>query len=110
VRTYYVYMLLCFDGTFYTGVTSNLEVRVAEHELGIDPESYTHSRRPLKLIYAESFGTPLAAIDAEKRIKGWSRAKKRALMRGDWPLVRELARNTAARLADTGGGPSTSSG
>jgi len=53
VRIYYVYMLRCIDGTFYTGITNNIERRYAEHCDGLDPTSYTHSRRPLRLVYAQ---------------------------------------------------------
>jgi putative endonuclease len=87
-----VYVLLCRDGSFYVGVTSNVEVRVAEHTEGLDRRCYTYSRRPVELVYSAPFNTPDEAIHAEKQLKGWSRAKKAALLRGDWHRIRELSR------------------
>jgi len=91
MRTYYVYMLRCIDGTFYTGITNNIERRFAEHCDGHDPTSYTHSRRPLLLVYAGEFQRPLDAINFEKQLKRWSHKKKRALADGDWRLLNRLA-------------------
>jgi putative endonuclease len=97
VGGYFVYMLRCFDGTFYVGVTNDLERRYWEHCNG-DPRSYTHSRKPLRLVYAGEFERVEDAIAFEKRLKGWGHRKKRAFADKDCPLVR--------RLALTGGGPS----
>jgi putative endonuclease len=99
VKDYCVYMLRCRDGTYYVGVTSKVDIRVAEHSLGIDRRCYTHGRRPVTLVYSEVFHTPLEAIFVEKRLKGWSRAKKEALIRGDWDAIRRLARSFALRQA-----------
>ena len=109
MKQYWVYILHCNDGTYYVGITSNVDVRVAEHERGVDAECYTYFRRPLRLVHAEVFSNPEEAILCEKRIKGWSRAKKEALMRGDWLAIRRLAR--ASRLGEVAakGHPSTSS-
>ena len=93
MKQYSVYILLCWDGSYYVGVTSDLETRLAEHAAGIDPQCYTYIRRPVLLIFTEAFGTPDEAIRAEKRLKGWGRAKKRALMRGDWEEIRRLSRS-----------------
>ena len=92
MKTYCVYLLLCWDGSYYVGVTSDLERRLAEHQNGADPECFTRTRRPVLLAYSESFPTPQEAIAAEKRLKGWSRAKKRALIGGRWDDVARLAR------------------
>ena len=91
MKTYSVYMLLCWDGSYYVGVTSSLEARVAEHQSGIDRECFTRIRRPVLLVYSDTFPTAEEAIAAEKRIKGWSRAKKRALIRGHWDEIGQLA-------------------
>ena len=111
MKTFTVYMLLCWDGSYYVGVTSTLEARVAEHQSGVHLECYTRIRRPVLLVYSETFATPEEAIAAEKRIKGWPRAKKRALICGRWDEITRLA---ASRAADAGGEmlshPSTSSG
>jgi putative endonuclease len=91
VRTFYVYMLRCIDGTFYTGVTNNIERRYYEHSTGHDPTCYTHSRRPLRLVYAAEFQYIDRAINFEKQLKGWSHKKKRAFVERDWPLLKRLA-------------------
>lgn len=70
MRTYYVYMLRCCDGTFYVGVTNDVSRRFAEHVDGDDPASYTYARRPLGLIYVGEFQRPDDAIAFEKRLKG----------------------------------------
>jgi len=97
VKQYWTYMLRCRDGSYYVGVTSEIEIRVAKHALGLDPDAYTFRRRPVKLVYTEVFYRPDEAIHAEKRLKGWSRAKKEALVRGDWDAIRELSRSSAGR-------------
>jgi putative endonuclease len=96
---YSVYIVHCVDGSYYTGVTNNLERRLSEHNDGMDPCSYTHSRRPVCLVYSEEFGDIEDAIDAEKQIKGWSRKKKEALIQGDLLLLEFHAkRRTPFRL------------
>jgi predicted GIY-YIG superfamily endonuclease len=92
-------MVRCADDSFYVGVTSELDRRIAEHDLGTLPKAYTHSRRPVSLVYAQDFSNPDEAIAAEKQIKGWSRAKKTALIAGDWHEVRRLA---ASRRSNDG--------
>jgi putative endonuclease len=86
-----MYMVFCTDGTYYVGVTNNLERRVGEHNYGVDPSCYTYQRRPVVLAYSQEFAYVWDAIDAEKKIKGWSHAKKSALARGDWKLISALA-------------------
>lgn len=86
-----VYILECSDDSYYTGVTNNLERRLLEHQSGEDKNSYTFSRRPLVLKwYSESMDTH-QAIEFEKQIKGWSRAKKKALIADDIDLLKKLA-------------------
>jgi putative endonuclease len=92
VKTYYVYMLLCSDGSFYVGITNDVERRVAQHNLGWDPDSYTHSRRPVSVVHSSDFGWIEDAIRWEKQLKGWSRKKKQALVRNDWEAIHQLAR------------------
>ena len=92
INQYFVYILLCSDGSYYTGVTNNMEKRMYEHETGLDPNSYTFKRRPLKLVFQESFNDILQAIAFEKQVKGWRRAKKEAIINGDWQLLPELAK------------------
>jgi putative endonuclease len=99
VRVYYVYMLRCFDGTFYTGITNDIDRRFAEHGAGHDPDSYTHSRRPLRLVYVGEFQQPAEAIAFEKRLKGWSHRKKRAFAERDWPALQRFSDATAGRVS-----------
>lgn len=89
--SYYVYMLRCFDGSFYVGVTNDVDRRFAEHCDGHNPKSYTHTRRPLLLVYAGEFERIDDAIAFEKKLKGWTHHKKRAFAGRDWPLLRRLA-------------------
>lgn len=89
---FWTYMLHCADRSFYTGHTENLEVRIAQHESG-EQAGYTQTRLPVKLVWSQPFGTRMEALEAERRIKGWSRAKKLALIREDWTLISALARS-----------------
>ena len=88
----YVYILKCADGTYYTGVTSNLKKRFYEHITGIHPDSYTFKRRPLKLVFYCEFTDINLAIEKEKQIKKWSKAKKEALINGDYDALVNLAK------------------
>lgn len=83
MKQMYVYILLCNDGSYYIGVTNNLEVRILQHSQGLTEDSYTKSRLPVILVYYESFMSPVQAIAREKQLKGWSRSKKEALIAGD---------------------------
>mgnify|MGYP000571986321 CR=1 FL=1 len=91
----YVYILLCVDDSYYTGVTNDLDKRLWEHENAADPKSYTAKRLPVELVYfIEFYGNPENAIAFEKQIKGWSRAKKESLIKDDknWERIKQLAR------------------
>jgi putative endonuclease len=93
---FHCYLLLCADGTYYCGHTDDMEKRLAQHQSGVFA-GYTFKRRPVKLVWNDAFQTRDDAKAAEKRIKGWSRAKKQALIAGDWALISELARNHSDR-------------
>jgi putative endonuclease len=88
-----VYMLRCSDGSYYTGHTDDLDKRIAEHLAGEIP-GYTSTRRPVELVFEEAFPTREEALGAELQIKGWSRKKKEAMIRGDWKEVQRLAWGT----------------
>jgi putative endonuclease len=88
--SFWVYILRCADNSYYTGHTDNLEKRMAEQKTG-EFEGYTSTRLPVKLVFAEQFPTREEALSCEQQIKGWSRKKKEALMRGDWKEVSRLA-------------------
>ncbi|SRR6056297_1132873 len=86
----FLYILECSDGTYYTGVTNNLDIRLIQHQQGLNREAYTYSRRPVKLVFWEGFTDVNYAIECEKRIKKWSKKKKEALITGrfdDLPLL-----------------------
>ena len=91
--SFYAYMLECADGSFYTGHTDDLEARLASHHDGTF-KGYTSRKGkcPLRLMFHESFSAREEAFAAERRIKGWSRAKKQALARGDWAEIERLSR------------------
>ncbi|MEM8762587.1 MAG: GIY-YIG nuclease family protein [Bacteroidota bacterium] len=82
--TYYVYILRCKDDSYYTGITNNLVERFQQHQSGNNRYSYTFKRRPVVLEYCKEFDDVIEAIYFEKRLKGWSRAKKQALIRKDF--------------------------
>ncbi len=87
---FWVYILRCSDDSYYTGHTDGLESRIAQHKLG-EISSYTSGRLPVSLVYAQEFPTREEALGAEMQVKGWSRAKKEALMRGDWEGLSALS-------------------
>jgi tRNA/rRNA methyltransferase len=90
---FHAYLLRCADGSYYVGHTDNLDHRVAQHQSGAFP-GYTSTRRPVLLVWTECFDTREEALAAETRLKGWSRAKKEALIAGDWDRVQLLARKS----------------
>ena len=88
----YVYILRCADGSYYCGTArQGLELRLAQHNSGTFG-GYTATRRPVTLVYSQWFERITDAIAAERQIKGWSRAKKEALMRGDFEALRMLSK------------------
>src|SRR5439155_24112641 len=84
-----VYILRCSDGSYYVAHTDDLEHRLAEHQRGAIP-GYTHKRRPVALVFADEFGSRVEALERERQVKGWSRAKKEALIAGNWTRLRRL--------------------
>jgi len=86
------YLLRCSDGSYYAGHTDDIDVRLAQHQTGA-LGGYTARRRPVALVWCDTFPTRDEAFAAERRLKGWSRAKKEALIAGDWELIQTLARN-----------------
>ncbi len=90
--SFWVYILRCADGSYYTGHTDDLGRRVAEHQAGTIP-GYTHDRRPVELMWAQDFPTRIEALERERQVKDWSRVKKEALFAGDWDGVSAAARS-----------------
>ena len=80
--SFWVYVLRCSDGSYYTGHTDDLQVRIGKHQIGEIP-GYTASRLPVELVFSQECVTRVEALAAELQIKGWSRAKKEALFQGD---------------------------
>jgi predicted GIY-YIG superfamily endonuclease len=93
---FWVYILRCSDGSYYTGHTDDLQRRVGMHQTGEIP-GYTKTRRPVDVIYSQQCVTREEALSAELQIKGRSRSKKEAIARGDWQELRSLARNSKRR-------------
>lgn len=86
-----IYILKCADGSYYVGLTKKpAEERVGEHNSGLI-KGYTSSRLPVELVAVEVFDRLDQAIPRERQIKGWSRAKKEALIRGDYEGLPELS-------------------
>ncbi|WP_010161822.1 MULTISPECIES: TrmH family RNA methyltransferase [unclassified Sphingomonas] len=94
--SFWVYILRCSDGSYYTGHTDNLEGRIGQHQSGTI-EGYTQTRRPVVLAWSQDFPSRIEALEAERQIKGWTRVKKEALMRSDWQALHEAAIPPAER-------------
>ncbi len=89
---FYTYLLRCSDGHFYVGHTDDLDMRLSQHQSG-EIAGYTQKRRPVSLAWSEQFQSRDDAFAAERQIKGWSRAKKEALILGDWDLLQSLSKS-----------------
>ncbi len=83
-------MLRCADGSYYTGQTQDLDARVDQHERGV-VRGYTYTRRPVELVWSDTFEERAQAMEAERVLKGWSRAKKEAFVAGNWKRVSQFA-------------------
>ncbi|HLA08580.1 MAG TPA: GIY-YIG nuclease family protein [Anaerolineales bacterium] len=95
---YIVYILVCADGSYYTGSAADLALRIWQHEQGVSPSAYTHSRRPVTLVWtSEETNRYSEALKWEHQIKGWSRAKKQALIRGDFDAIHEIVKTERKR-------------
>lgn len=98
---FWTYMLHCRGGYLYIGHTDDLERRIAEHRNGHYP-GFTADHQPVEYVWSDEFQTRDEAKAIERKLKGWSRAKKLALIRGDWDRISALAKKKSS--------PSTSSG
>lgn len=90
--TSFVYILECSDGSYYVGSVrgNSVESRIEAHNTG-HYGGYTASRRPVEVMFVEHFERITDAIAAERKIKGWSRAKKEALFASDFEQLRVLS-------------------
>jgi len=91
----WLYILKCADGSYYTGSTHNLELRLAQHQAG-EGGDYTSKRLPVTLVYSCEFGSEHEAFLRERQVKGWSRGKKEALIRGDFEALVRLSKSRSA--------------
>lgn len=97
-KPFFTYILHCSDGSYYTGSTDELEKRIAEHKYG-EGCSWTRNRLPVELVWSQEFSSREEARTAEHQIKRWSRAKKEALIDGNFGMLRLLAgRSQASRV------------
>jgi predicted GIY-YIG superfamily endonuclease len=88
---WWTYILECRDGSFYVGSSADLAARLKVHTSGKGP-AYTATRLPIRLVYSEQHATLQTAVDRERQLKRWSRAKKAALVAGDSNRLRTLSR------------------
>jgi putative endonuclease len=91
MKDYYVYILKCYDGLTYTGVTNNIARRFEEHQKGLNKNCFTFKRRPLELIFQQEFNDVNQAIYFEKKIKNWSAVEKIALANGESDMLQILS-------------------
>jgi predicted GIY-YIG superfamily endonuclease len=88
---FYVYILKCSDDSYYVGHTDNLEARIWAHERN-HFKCYTSDKLPIKVVWHQDFASRIEALEAEQKIKRWSRAKKEALINKNWDLLSQLAK------------------
>ncbi len=98
----WVYLLRCRDGSYYVGSTTHLEARLHEHRSGRGA-AYTRRRLPVELVFAQECEQVAEAFALEKRYQGWSRAKREALVRGDFVALPALSRGRRAHPPPTPG-------
>ena len=97
-QPFFVYMLRCNDGSYYVGQTDNLPLRIAQHQHG-EGCQYTLQRLPVELIWSQEFDDRNEAKETERRLKGWSRAKKEALIAKRFDLISKLSSRSAGNRA-----------
>jgi predicted GIY-YIG superfamily endonuclease len=93
----FAYIVQCSDGSYYSGSTRDLEHRMWQHNFSDEGAAYTRRRRPVVLVWQAAFEHIGAAYAVEKQIQGWSRAKREALIRGDFDSLPDLASRPTAR-------------
>ena len=93
----YTYILRCSDDSYYTGSTNDIDKRIAQHQAG-EGANYTKKRLPIELIYFEEFQRVDEAFLREKQIQGWSRAKKEALIKGNFQKLQEASKSKASKI------------
>ena len=91
MKLFHVYIVKCRDESYYTGITNDINRRIDEHNEGLSSDSYTFNRRPVQLMFYETFNDFRITEQWEKRIKGWSRRKKEALIEKNWEKLKEYS-------------------
>ena len=89
---FYTYIVRCSDASSYVGHTDDLEKRISDHSSG-GLSAYTRKRRPVRLVLAAEFYTREESLARERQLQGWSRAKKEALIAGNWERLKLLSRS-----------------
>lgn len=90
---YSVYILRCSDGSYYVGHANDVQQRVVAHNEGRGA-AWTSCRKPVVLVYQQACESKAAAVARERQLKGWTRAKKQALIDGDTARLKELSKRT----------------
>ena len=93
----FMYILECSDGSYYVGSTGNIHARFEQHQKGLGAE-YTKHRLPVKLVYCRETPSVAQAFAWEKKVQGWSRAKRQALIRGDWDALPGLSKRKTRQV------------
>lgn len=91
MKKYYVYIIECFDKLLYVGITNDISRRFEEHVERLNKRCFTYKSRPLNLVFNQEFDDVIQAILFEKKVKKWSSKKKRALIEGDFDLIKVLS-------------------
>ena len=86
MKEFLPHIIKCNDCSYYVSHTDEIEKRITEHMLGNIP-SYTSTRLPIKLVFMQDFNSKAEAIDMERRVKKWSRKKKKALIEDNWKKI-----------------------
>ena len=107
MKFYYVYNFRCKDNSLYVGITNDLDRRMNKHNDGQFPNAYIYSKLPVAVVFYQEFNEPTQAIYFEKKMKGWSKQKKEALIKGDFDMVQTLAECRNATNSNYNQSPST---
>ena len=98
----WTYIVECADGSFYVGSTVDLAARIAQHNSPAEGAMYTRHRQPVTLVWSTQFDRIDEAFAYEKRIQGWSRRKREALIRGDFEALPRLSRRAGVQRREGG--------
>lgn len=94
-----MYILKCCDGSYYTGSTKNLDLRISQHRMG-EGANYTHKKLPVELVYSEEYDRIDDAFYREKQVQGWSKKKKESLINGLYDDLPKLAKKVFKKVVE----------